>query len=152
MKKYIITIVYLLTMIAAPALAGVWVAQSSYGPTCYLVKFTSTDSAVNYGTLQLIGTGVVSGSTFTGFLKFTSHPMNSNGSSSPSFSDVAHCFGGTASAQTACAWKYATNYMQYNSGVGTTSNMSTGSVHSTGIATVAVKDMPITSAQPIACW
>ena len=79
MKKQIISIIAVITLIAAPALAGVWTAQSSSGggsdsaKGCYLVIFPTA----TYGTQQLMGTGVVSGNTFSGYLK---HGLESAGS------------------------------------------------------------------------
>ena len=69
MKKQIISIVAMLTLIAAPALAGVWTAQSSSGGSggvgCYIINF----NADSYGARQLFGNGLVSGNTFSGLLK-----------------------------------------------------------------------------------
>jgi hypothetical protein len=54
--------------------AGTWAKSSGSGsgsnPSCYLVIFNTA----SYGTNQLIGTGVVSANTFSGFLKFTANP------------------------------------------------------------------------------
>lgn len=151
MKKYILTLIMIFTMIAAPALAGVWVAQSSFGPTCYLVKFATGNT--NYPNVQLIGSGIVSGTsskTFTGFLKFGQGLFSSYGygTGMPSYNYIAHCLLLTTTAAGACAWQGATGGMFVNSSY--TNSDRYGHTYSFG--TVAVKDMPITSAQPTACW
>lgn len=113
-------------LITSPALAGVWTAQSTGGDSgkgCYLVKF----NAGSYGNKQLIGTGVVSGNSFTGFLKFTANPQL-NGTTY-----LAEC-----SADGACVWYYASNVSGINS--------------SGDAVVVSVSSLPITSAQAIACY
>lgn len=127
-------------MIAAPALAGVWVAQSSYGPTCYLVKFNVTDGYYTYSNTQLIGTGVVSGSNFTGFLKMTPNPISANSATNP-FAvtyNLKQC-----GANSECVWAQAT---------WTQTNNYWGSGAPKGVSIVSVTNLPIISAQPTACW
>ena len=99
MKKYILSIIAVITLIAAPALAGVWTAQSSSGGSgsdsakgCYLVIFPTA----TYGTQQLMGNGVVSGNTFSGFLRAV--PIVSN-------SGFRYC--GTGGD---CVWIYIGSY------------------------------------------
>lgn len=136
-------------MIAAPALAGVWVAQSSYGPTCYLLSN------------GLIGTGVVniSGSTtkFTGFLKATPNPVTGYYNYS-TYSGSAYAYAWTyprlydcsnaGASQPTCVSQYA-RPLNYYSG-------SYGAAYYNGydspLSTVYVKDLTITLAQPTACW
>jgi len=78
--------------------AGTWAKSSGSGsgsnPSCYLVIFPTA----SYGTQQLIGTGVVSGSTFSGFLKFTANPQSSGSTS--------HV---TCGASGDCAWNNSDN-------------------------------------------
>ena len=64
MKKHIITLLAIIALITAPALASVWTAVSSGGGggNCYLITFNTA----SYGQKQRISTGTVSGSTFTG--------------------------------------------------------------------------------------
>lgn len=144
MKKHIITLITILTMVAAPALAGVWVAQSSYGPTCYLVKIPS------YG--YLIGTGVVtnSGTTFTGYLKATPNPIVISNTSSgyPSTQTPIDC-SGTGSNQGYCAYDNAMG------GNNTATRFNGTYYYASGYISpyiVQVTNLTVTSAQPIACW
>ena len=99
MKKQIISIIAVITLIAAPALAGVWTAQSSSGgsgsTTCYLVVFPTA----SYGTRQLMGNGVVSGNTFSGFLRSAPNPQTGGTTGS------VDCNAGGD-----CAWNYAYSY------------------------------------------
>jgi len=103
--------------------AGTWAKSSGSGsgsnPSCYLVIFPT----VSYGTQQLIGTGVVSGSTFSGFLKFTANPQTSGSTSRI-----------TCGASGDCAWHYGSSS---NSGF---------------YGVVSVSGLPIVSAQAIACY
>ena len=121
MKKQIISLIAMIGLITAPALAGVWTAQPSSGDSgkgCYLVNFNAGGT-----NKQLIGTGVVSGNTFTGFLKFTSNPQYQGSTS------LAECGSDGYSA-----WIYAINsfYGAYS--------------------VVSVSGLPINSATPIACY
>lgn len=78
MKKRILTAV-VAAFLSSNVLAGVWAPQSSGGgsaPPCYLVQF----NAGTYGTRILMGNGIVSGSSFTGFLRGTPNPSNSGSS------------------------------------------------------------------------
>lgn len=157
MKKSLITLISILTIIAAPALAGVWVAQSSYGPTCYLVKLT------NYNDWHLIGTGIVtSGPKFTGYLKAASTQQSGgyppSGVTIINYSSVVDCTIVDSGQQPTCAW--------FNAMGGNSSASQFGDWHSFGFqyysnvsgslyykpATALVKDMSIVSAQPTACW
>ena len=130
MKKNIITILTVIAFIAAPVLAatGVWTAvgSSGGGGSCYLVNFTTN----SYGVHQLIGTGVVSGTTFSGFLKASSNAQNSGSTY------VTTC----SSAVQDCAWGYAAG--TYNAFYNPSSLA----------YTVSVVNLTINSAQPIACW
>ena len=123
MKKQIITLIAMIALITAPALAGVWTAQPSSGDSgkgCYLVNFNTS----SYGNNKLlIGTGVVSGSTFTGFLKFTSNPQNA------ATTRLQECNSGAD-----CAWYYAGYYSP------------------AAYSVVSVSGLPINSATPIACY
>lgn len=145
MKKHLITLITILGLITAPALAGTWVAQSSYGPTCYLVKIPS------YG--HLIGTGIVtsSGTVFTGYLKATSNPSGYAGTSFP-YSSVVNC--SSASNQGSCAWASAIGGTSTNSFYLSGGAIYYYSGYSSAYtpAIVYVSGLTITSAQPTACW
>ena len=134
MKKQIISLIAMIGLITAPALAGVWTAQPSSGDSgkgCYLVKF----NAGSYGNKQLIGTGVVSGSTFSGFLKFTSNPQF-NG-----ITNLIEC-----GSDGHCAWQLGNNVYGNNGFSGWYA------VAGYGAWVVSVSGLPINSAQPIACY
>lgn len=159
MKKYVLTIICLLTMLVVPALAGVWVAQSSYGPTCYLVKASYTYNDFyfnsNYNSTDLlIGTGVVSGSNFTGLLKLAPSYMTAHESTYSTY----YGYGYSASAQPVpcgnnanCAFTCALGNGSYiNNGYKHCPN--TSASYNPGPATVSVISMPFTTAQPTACW
>lgn len=140
MKKHILTLITIFTMIAAPALAGVWVAQSSYGPTCYLVKINNSG---------FIGTGVVKGTLFTGFLKINPNPLSAYTGTSYAYNyqTVVDCIG-TSSEQQSCALNNARYLPNYSSNYGGFYYNNWNS----SLNTVYVKGMTITSAQPTACW
>lgn len=137
MKKHILTLITILTMIAAPALAGVWVAQSSYGPVCYLIK---------YGNAYM-GTGIVKGTTFTGWLKSVPNPLawDYNSSGAYNWTPYADCSNAGANVYSCVsAWGYkASNYNSYGY-----YNLSSDSP----ARTVYVAGITVDSARPIACW
>ena len=120
MKKQIISLIAMIGLITAPALAGVWTAQPTGGSTsCYLVKFNA-----NYGYQQLMGNGVVSGNTFSGFLRGT-----------PNSQTNGNTYLITCGSSGACAWIYAGN--------------GDGNLY---FHVVSVTGLPIVSATPIACY
>ena len=126
-------------LITAPALAGVWTAQPSSGDSgkgCYLVIFNSPAWGNNK---QLIGTGVVSGNTFTGFLKFTANPQT-NGTTY-----IASC-----GADGNCAWGFAYGY-GFNYTYGYSSN-EPKAYNDYNFSVVSVRGLPIVSATPIGCY
>ena len=108
-------------LITAPALAGVWTAQPSSGDSgkgCYLVKFNAGQ--------QLMGNGVVSGNTFSGFLRGTPNPQYQG---TTMLSDCG--------SDAYCAWNYSYNVVN-------------GVYISRYV--VSVSGMPINSATPIGCY
>jgi len=130
MKKQIISLIAMIGLITAPALAGVWTAQPSSGDSgkgCYLVNFNSV-----YGNNQLIGTGVVSGSTFSGFLKYTANPQYSG------TTRLVECW-----ADGTCAWGYAAGHYGYGGD---------GRNYPDCAYVISVSGLPINSATPIACY
>ena len=156
MKKHIITFISILTMIATPVLAGTWVAQSSYGPTCYLVKS---------GTQGLIGTGIVktnSGTiTFTGYLKAMSNPhagFDSSMNFGTNYIGNGYGYGynyslfydcsNAGASQFSCAIHFAQNAVNWTSVAGSATYNDVS--HPT--ATVYVSGAAVDSARPVACW
>lgn len=92
-------------LFAGNAAAGVWAPQSSGGgggssPPCYLIYF----NAGTHGNRILMGNGIVSGSSYTGFLRGTPNPSVSGSSR------VTDCGAGGQ-----CAWDYAGNPGNYYS-------------------------------------
>lgn len=129
MKKLMITLVSIIALAALPVFAatGVWTAVggggSNGGGSCYLV----TASVTGGGTFM--GTGVVSGGTFTGLLKLIPNPVSSTSSNKTAYYDAGNgtnvYYGGNPSS--------VANYV-------------------TSGYVVSVQSMAISSAQPIACW
>jgi hypothetical protein len=130
--KIAIFISLIMIMMSSKTYAGVWVPYpsgggSSSGTSCYLVAFNTA----SYGARHLLGNGIVSAGTFTGYLRGAPNPSISGGSRHYSCSNW-----GTPSTGD-CAWYYAFN-----------TSTSTNYIFST----VGVFALPIISAQAIACF
>lgn len=121
MKKHIVTILTIMILVSAPALAAVWTAQSSSGSggsgSCYLVNFNTS----SYGSKQFFGAGTVNGNTFSGLVSiyYLTTPM----------SRVYHDCSLPTSGD--CVWQNIDSANNIN--------------------TVSVSGLPITSAYAIAC-
>lgn len=134
MERHIVTILAIMTLVSAPALAAVWVSQTSSGSggsdvngsgnsgSCYLVNFNAG------GSKQLFGLGTVNGNTFSGFV--ASMGLPDYGKSNRRYYQCSSPASGD------CAWNYA-----YSGG-----SRGDGSNY-----IVSVSGLPVTSVLPIPC-